>query len=110
MKTSKADSAPSYLAAEGRAFFERITEEFELDAPALQTLALACKQLDRLAEARQVLQREPVVVPDRFGFPKTHPAVEVERNAAVAFARLMREIGLDLEPPSDVRPPRRPGA
>jgi phage terminase small subunit len=103
------EQVPNYLATEGRAFFEGIAGEYELDPPALALLAAASKQLDRIAEARAVLQKEPVIVQDRFGQSRTHPAVEVERNASVCFARLLREIGLDLEPPPDSRPPRRAG-
>ena len=43
---------------------------------------------------------------DRFGKPKTHPALAVEKDNKIIFARLMRELNLDIEPPGNTgRPP-----
>ena len=109
MKTSTDPQAPVFLAEAGRAFWQRVVSEFDLDSAALQLLALACKQADRAAEARAILAAQPVVYRDRFDAPKEHPAVAIERNATIAFARLVRELALDVEPPADSRPPRRPG-
>ena len=109
MKTSTDPQAPVFLAETGRTFWQRIVGEFDLDSAALQLLAVACKQLDRIAESRALLAKETMVYVDRFGQPREHPAVSIERNASVVFARLVRELALDVEPPVDSRPPRRPG-
>jgi len=109
MKTSTDPQAPVFLAEAGRTFWQRIVGEFDLDSAALQLLALACKQADRAAEARAILAAQPLTYPDRFDQPREHPAVAIERNATIAFARLVRELALDVEPPADSRPPRRPG-
>ena len=109
MKTSTDPQAPVFLAEAGRAFWTRVLREFELDGPSLELLALACKQADRAAEARAILAAQPLTYRDRFDAPKEHPAVAIERNATIAFARLVRELALDVEPPADSRPPRRPG-
>lgn len=109
MKTSTDPQAPVFLAEAGRTFWTRVLREFELDGPSLELLALACKQADRAAEARAILAAQPLTYPDRFDQPREHPAVAIERNATIAFARLVRELALDVEPPADSRPPRRPG-
>lgn len=108
-RTASEPAPPPYLAEAGRRFWLQVVQEWELDVRSLALLAAACKQADRAAEAREILQQQPVVILDRFGQPKTHPAVDVERNASLAFVRILREIGLDVEPPPDSRPPRRPG-
>ena len=109
MKTSTDPQPPTYLSQAGRSFWQRVVSEFDLDSAALQLLAVACKQLDRIAEARAILAAQPVTYLDRFDQPREHPAVSIERNASVVFARLVRELALDVEPPADSRPPRRPG-
>jgi len=109
MKTSTDPQPPTYLSQAGRSFWQRVVSEFDLDSAALQLLSLACKQADRAAEARAILAAQPVVYLDRFGQAREHPAVAIERNATIAFARLVRELALDVEPPADSRPPRRPG-
>ncbi len=109
MKTSTDPQAPVFLGESGRVFWACVVGEFDLDSAALQLLAVACKQLDRIAEARAILAAQPVTYLDRFDQPREHPAVAIERNASVVFARLVRELALDVEPPADSRPPRRPG-
>jgi len=47
---------------------------------------------------------EGLTVKDRFGQTKGHPAVEIERQSLLAFVRIRRELGLNVEPP-DSRPP-----
>jgi phage terminase small subunit len=109
MKSTIDPQAPVFLAEAGRTFWTRVLREFELYGPSLELLALACKQADQAAEARAILAAQPLTYPDRFDQPREHPAVAIERNASVVFARLVRELALDVEPPADSRPPRRPG-
>jgi hypothetical protein len=43
---------------------------------------------------------------DRLGYPRKHPALSIEENSRLQFARLMRELDLDGEPLPDPRPSR----
>lgn len=60
-------------------------------------LQAAAESWDRIQEAREILAREGSIVTDRYGKPKAHPAVGIERDARVVFARLVRELELDVE-------------
>lgn len=70
----------------------------------MEMLLLACKQFDRAAEARVILQNEKIVSMDRFGQEKQHPAVQIERQASLACTNIL--IGIlgkapELEPANE---------
>jgi len=44
------------------------------------------------------LRREGIVIRDRFGQKKQHPATLVERDAKMALVRNLKALNLDLEP------------
>lgn len=104
----KIPDPPRALGTAGMAFWEKVTTEFEVDEHHHDLLACACVQLDRAASAAAVIAEEGVTTKDRFGQVKTHPAVDAERNAHLAFVRCQRELGLDIAPPPS-RPNARPG-
>ena len=56
--------------------------------------------MDSLQEARELLARDGLCVSGREGV-KAHPAVAIERDSHIGFARLVREP--DVEPPSNLR-------
>jgi hypothetical protein len=64
----------------------------------------ACEALDRAEEARDAIKRYGMVYENRFGNPVARPECGIERDSRLAFARLIREIGLDVSPPNESRP------
>jgi P27 family predicted phage terminase small subunit len=107
-KQRKIPLPPRTLGDEGKAYWKKIQSEFDVEEHHFDLLEAACVQLDRASAARAVIAVEGITAKDRFGQPKEHPAVSVERNAALSFLRLQRELGLDIAPPES-RPPARPG-
>ena len=79
-------------------------ENFEMEPHHMRLLTLAAETWDRAQSARAVIAKRGPFYDDRFGAPKAHPAVAVERDAKVLFARLLRELRLDLDAPES-RPP-----
>ena len=100
------ETLPDYLREDTREWAQEILTEFELGDHHIKILILACEALDRISEAREVIAKEGAYYKDRFGKPKTHPALAVEKDNKIIFARLMRELCLDIEAPGDTgRPP-----
>ncbi|MDO8616083.1 MAG: P27 family phage terminase small subunit [Dehalococcoidia bacterium] len=97
--------APSHLSAPSRAWWRSVTDGYLLEEHHVRLLTLACEAWDRCEQARAVLTTSGLTFEDRFGCPRARPEVAIERDSRVAFARLLRELALDVEPPKDNRPP-----
>ena len=98
-------SAPSYLTAPTKDWWLWVVSEFELEQHHLKLLTAACESWDRTQQARKRLAKHGLTYQDRFGQPRTRPEVQIERDHRIAFARLLRELDLDVDPPG---PPGRP--
>lgn len=93
---------PMHLRPKTRKWINRIQREYELEHRHVLLLIAAGEALDRCAEAREKLEAEGLTVKDRFNQLRAHPMIAVERDSRIAFARLLREVGLDdaaAEPP-----------
>ena len=96
---------PSHLSAESREWWVSVVEDFKLDPHHLRLLTLAAEAWDRTQQARRALLKHGITYTDRFDQPKARPEVSIERDSRVAFARLLRELALDVDPPAESRPP-----
>ena len=96
---------PSHLrSTDARRLWSRTVSAFELSEHHLALLDAACSALDRLIDARAAINRDGITVEGRYG-ARQHPAVAIERDSRTALARLVRDLGLDVEPTG----PREPG-
>lgn len=98
--------APSHLRAATRKWWSSIADAYELEPHHLSLLTLAGEAWDRVQEAREVIAKHGAYIKLRSGNVKRHPALDVERDNRIAFARLVRELALDVDAPPDARPPR----
>ena len=90
-------------------FWASVHRQFAIEEPQhVELLRAACQQLHRAEQARAVVDEEGAVDRDRFGQRREHPGVATERKAHLAFLRISRELGLDVEITA-ARGPRRPG-
>ncbi|HUW09670.1 MAG TPA: P27 family phage terminase small subunit [Anaerolineae bacterium] len=97
--------APGHLTRTTRSWWRQVMSEYELESHHIKLLTLACEAWDRTQQARKILLKEGLVQIDRFGQKKAHPCVTIEKDSRLAFAKILREMALDLEPPGS-RPPR----
>jgi phage terminase small subunit len=107
MPLPRRSSAPRHLRGPTRKWFEDVLESYELEQHHVRLLTLAAEAWDRSVQARESLAEHGLTFEDRFGQPHARPEVSMERDARLAFARLIRELDLDADPPSSPsRPPR----
>ena len=108
MTKSDVSKPPTMLSREAKGWWRKIVTEWQLDDPALLILGSALESFDRMRQAQAILDKEGVVISDRFGQPKQHPATLVERDAKSVMLRALKTLNLDMEPLHD-KPGRPPG-
>ena len=98
--------APKHLCPATRAWFDRVVTDYTLEPHHVRLLTLAGESWDRCNQAREALEKHGLTFDDRFGAPHARPEVAIERDSRLAFARLVRELDLDVDAPSESsRPP-----
>lgn len=103
----KTTAPPEHLSKDAATWWSAVVAAYVLEDHHLRLLTEAAVSWDRAQEARRIIERDGIVVIDRFGQPREHPAVKVETASRTLYARLMRELDLDGEPLPDPRLPRR---
>ena len=106
MTREKRPKPPKHLRAATRRWWSAVVGEYELEPHHVRLLTLSAESWDRCVQSREALKKHGVVYVDRFGQPRARPEVAIERDSRIAFARLLRELGLDVtEPADESRPP-----
>ena len=103
--TKRRIKAPEHLAEPTAKWWRSVHDDYDLEPHHVRLLTLAAESWDRTRTARVVLDTDGLTYVDRFGAPRARPEVAIERDSRVAFARLLRELDLDVEPPSEGRRP-----
>jgi phage terminase small subunit len=60
-----------------------------------------------MTESRERVEEDGIIVSDRFGGLKQHPAAGLERDSRTSMIRALRELGIDIETVAESRPPSR---
>jgi phage terminase small subunit len=95
--------ATEHLKPDTQRWFEEVTAEYLLEAHHVRLLLLACLAWDRASQAREQLARDGLTFVDRLGSIRSNPANGIEDASRTAFARLVRELNLDVEGPTEER-------
>ena len=101
-----APKPPKHLRPATKRWWSAVVEEFALELHHIRLLTRASESWDRGEEAREAIAEHGLVYTDRFGAPRARPEVAVERDSRIGFARLLRELALDVEAPEAPRAPR----
>jgi len=93
--------APKHLRAATRRWWQSVLAEYELQPHHVKLLTLAGESWDRCQQAREALAEHGTTYVDRHGLPRARPEVAIERDSRIAFARLLRELALDVSTPTE---------
>ena len=109
MSNQRISESPQHLRPDTAAWYEAVLREFDLEEHHKRLLRMACEAWDAAQAAREAVAKHGMVYDDRFGQPRLRPEVNVERDARISFARLLRELAIDVvEPGEPSRPPTLP--
>src|SRR5262245_39623989 len=99
---------PAHLSSAVQGWWREVMRDFAPEPHHLRVMQLAGEAWDRAQAARESLEANGLVYIDRFDQPKARPEAAIARDNSVLFARLLRELGLDIVP-KDTRLPRTGG-
>jgi phage terminase small subunit len=71
-----------------------VVEDHDLDSHHFRLLEAACNAWDRMELARRAVATHGMTFEGKDG-PRPRPEVAIERDARIAFARIVRDLGLD---------------
>lgn len=96
----------SHLRPETRKWVVGVRSGYELEPHHDRLLVAAGECWDRLQQAREALAEHGLTFTAADGTPRSRPEVAIERDSRIGFARLIRELDLDVDaPPAASRPP-----
>ncbi len=99
-RTTKTPKPAAGLSDAARAWWKKLTDEYEFDTPdAVLILETVVQSFDRWQQAKALVDTEGPTVRDRFQQPKINPAVLVERDSKQTMLRALKQLGLDVLPP-----------
>lgn len=85
---------PKQLSKPAREWLAAIDRQYALDAHHRQVAIAGAEAWDRATQARQRIDADGLMRPDRFGIPKPHPLLIVERDNRGLFVRCVTALGL----------------
>jgi len=98
--------APKYLQKSTKRWWKSVISRWCLEDHHVRLLTLAAGAWDRAEQARELLAVHGLTYDDpKTGRPCSRPEIAVERDSRLAYARLVRELDLDLELPKEASKP-----
>lgn len=95
--------APQHLRKETRTWWRNVAKEWALEDHEMRLLTLACETWDRILNIRERVEEDGTFIKSRLGELKPHPGLAEERRQKATFAKLLKELDLEVEPPQTHR-------
>ena len=91
--------APKHLNVDAKRLWAKLQREYVIeDQGGLLLLQTAAEAFQRMRECQQRIESDGHVLTDRFGQPKAHPLLCVERDCRSQMLQALRHLNLDVEP------------
>jgi hypothetical protein len=94
-------SPPRGLSRPARLWWCGIVEKYVLESHHLALLTQAAQAMDRIENARRTLRADGQYYRNAKGERRAHPALAVAAQSSMLFAKLLRQLDLDTEPPPE---------
>ena len=95
--------APKTLKTEGKRFWQSVLSDFSLEEKHhFELLKQACHCLDTIETARKAIETDGEYVDG-----KPHAGLKIIKDHRTLFVKVLRELSLDIEPPTTKRGPGR---
>lgn len=90
---------PKSLSAEAKRWFRQLVKLLDPDDDAGRLiLAAALESFDRVRQAQVILSKDGLVITDRHGQKRAHPASTIERDGRIAMTRNLRALKISAMP------------
>lgn len=84
------------LSEKAQNLWREVTSEYQFGSSERAILRSGLEAFDRCLEAKEVLDRDGIVIEDRWSQKKPHPAVTIERDSRSQFLMAMKALNLHL--------------
>lgn len=102
--TSSRPSPPKHLSDEAKKWWCALVREFVIEDEAGRLLLLlAMESFDRMRQAQRQIEADGPTCRDRFGQVRAHPSLLVERDSRTALQRALKQLNLDVLPPTPAK-------
>jgi len=102
----KESPAPPHLKPRSKAFWKSLCSTYVFEAHDLERLRIVCEALDTIDACEESMRTDGLLVLDRYGCKRTHPAFATARDARALVLRGLRELAVDVAVPEESRLPR----
>jgi P27 family predicted phage terminase small subunit len=101
--TATPGRVPAHLSSTAAAWVAGILDAAEDISESERLLLIkGAEAYDRSETARRRIERDGIVIEDRFKQQRPHPAIKIEHDSRAAFARVCAQLGLDDTDTGDV--------
>ena len=98
---------PRPLGKHGKSLWNRVHREYHVDdVQGIELLTLACEQTDRVAELRDRMDADGLMIRTATGY-RDNPLIKHELQSRALIARSLAKLGIDPPRPGPGRPPGR---